>query len=56
MTEAAKGMCQWALKQNGVKSVIAETDLDGVASQKILERCGFKNYKREETLWWRLQA
>ncbi|AQS11235.1 acetyltransferase (GNAT) family protein [Clostridium saccharobutylicum] len=56
MTEAAKAMCQWALKQNGVKSVIAETDLDGVASQKILERCGFKNYKREETLWWRLQA
>lgn len=54
MTEAVKAMCEWALKQNGVTSVIAETDLDGLASQKILERCGFKKYKEEETLWWRL--
>ncbi len=54
MSEATKAMCEWALKQNGVKNVIAETDLDGVASQRILERCGFKKYKEEETLWWRL--
>jgi ribosomal-protein-alanine N-acetyltransferase len=54
MTEAAKAMCDWALKQNGVKNVIAETDLEGLASQKILERCGFKNDKQGETLWWRL--
>lgn len=54
MTEAAKAMCDWALKQNGVQSVIAETDLEGLASQKILERCGFKMDKRGETLWWRL--
>ncbi|RXI42134.1 N-acetyltransferase [Clostridium tetani] len=54
MTEAVKAMCEWALKQNGVTSVIAETDLDGFASQRILERCGFKNYKQEESIWWRL--
>lgn len=54
MTEAVKTMCQWALNQNDVTSVIAETDLDGLASQRILERCGFKKYKEEETLWWRL--
>ena len=54
MTEAVKAMCQWALKQNNVTSVIAETDLEGLASQRILERCGFKKYKEEETLWWRL--
>ncbi|GAA0077656.1 GNAT family N-acetyltransferase [Clostridium sp. CTA-5] len=54
MTEAAKAMCNWALKQNGVTNVIAETDLEGLASQKILERCGFENYKQGETLWWRL--
>ncbi|MBW6411184.1 GNAT family N-acetyltransferase [Clostridium weizhouense] len=54
MTEAAKTMCNWALKQNGVTNVIAETDLEGLASQKILERCGFKKYKQGETLWWRL--
>ncbi|MHB9943403.1 GNAT family N-acetyltransferase [Clostridium sporogenes] len=54
MTEAVKSMCGWALKQNGVTSVIAETDLEGLASQKILKRCGFKKDKEEETLWWRL--
>ncbi|MDU1322841.1 MAG: GNAT family N-acetyltransferase [Clostridium botulinum] len=54
MTEAVKAMCGWALKQNGVTSVIAETDLEGLASQKILKACGFKKDKEEETLWWRL--
>ncbi len=56
MTEAAKAMCEWALKQNGVKSVIAETELENFASQNILERCGFKEDKRGETIWWRLQG
>ncbi|EDU38649.1 N-acetyltransferase [Clostridium sporogenes] len=54
MTEAVKAMCGWALKQNGVTSVIAETDLEGLASQKILKACGFKKDKEGETLWWRL--
>jgi len=27
------------IKTNGVTSVIAETDLEGFASQRILERC-----------------
>lgn len=56
MTEAAKAMCDWALKQNGGKSVIAETELENFASQNILERCGFKEDKRGETIWWRLQG
>lgn len=56
MTEATKAMCEWALKQNDVSSVIAETDLDGIASHKILERCGFKKDKEGETLWWRLKV
>ncbi|KGM97190.1 GNAT family N-acetyltransferase [Clostridium botulinum] len=54
MTEAVQAMCEWALKQNGVTSVIAETDLDGFASQRILERCGFRKYREEETIWWML--
>ncbi|CAM2906645.1 GNAT family N-acetyltransferase [Clostridium sporogenes] len=54
MTEAVKAMCGWALKQNGVTSIIAETDLEGLASQKILKSCGFKKDKEGETLWWRL--
>ena len=54
MTETVKAMCEWALKENDVTSVIAETDLEGLASQKILERCGFKKYKCGETLWRRM--
>ncbi len=52
MTEAVKEMCEWALKQNSVINVIAETDLEGLASQNILKRCGFKKYEEGETLWW----
>lgn len=54
MTEAVKAMCDWARGQKGVQSILAETDLDGFASQRILQRCGFKEEKREETIWWRL--
>lgn len=54
MTEAVKGMCKFARTQQTILSVIAETDLDGYASQRILERCGFVKYKQEETVWWRL--
>ncbi|AKA70422.1 GNAT family N-acetyltransferase [Clostridium scatologenes] len=54
MTEAVNAMCEWALKQNDIKSVIAETYLENLASQKILERCGFKKYKEGETFWWKL--
>ena len=54
MTEAVQAFCQWALKQAGVKHIIAETDLTGLASQKILIRCGFKAYAQDATVWWRL--
>lgn len=54
MTETVSAMCTWALSQDGVKHVVAETDLDGFASQRILKRCGFKETSRAQTIWWRL--
>ncbi len=42
MTEAVAKMCEWGLSQEGVKHIIAETDVDGFSSQRILERNGFK--------------
>jgi RimJ/RimL family protein N-acetyltransferase len=54
MTEAVKTMCKWALEQNGVSHVIAETDIDSPASQNILKRCGFSLYNQADTYWWRL--
>lgn len=54
MTEAVKALCEFALTQTGVSHVIAETDPDGYASQRILERCGFEKDRQEETIWWKL--
>ena len=52
MTEAVQAMCKWAMQQANVSHVIAETDLDGFASQCILQRCGFTELKRDQTVWW----
>ncbi|MCD8184011.1 MAG: GNAT family N-acetyltransferase [Bacteroides sp.] len=54
MTEAVKAMCRWALQQKEVLHVIAETDIDGFASQRILQKCGFLVNKCEDTIWWKL--
>lgn len=52
MTEAVGAMCFWAFGQTGVQAVIAETETNGDASQRVLRRCGFTQYRRGETLWW----
>lgn len=54
MTEAVKALCEFAAAQNSVASIIAETDWDGFASQRILECCGFKRYRQVESIWWKL--
>ena len=41
MTEAVKAITEWALSQDGVKQVEAETDAENIASQKVLCRSGF---------------
>lgn len=55
MAETVKELSNWVLNNNYAKSIIAETDIDGIASQNILQKCGFKKYKQGETAWWRLQ-
>ena len=42
MTEAVKSITSWALAQDGVTRVEAETDPDNVASQKVLDKAGFR--------------
>lgn len=54
MTEAVKAMCEFALKKAGVSHILAETDSDGYASQRILKRCGFRKDRQEKTIWWKL--
>ena len=54
MAEAVKAFCEMALNNEKIKAVIAETEIENTSSQKILERCDFKEYKEEKTIWWRL--
>lgn len=56
MTEAVKAMCDWALKQEGVRAVIAETEVNNIPSQNVLKRCGFAEYKTDGNIWWRLEG
>lgn len=49
MTEAVKVITEWALSQDGVKQVEAETDAENIASQKVLLQSGFiSNGKKGE--------
>lgn len=55
MTETVEAMCKWAFDQQGVKRVIAETEKDNYASQKVLQKCGMKKYKETDIgFWWEL--
>ncbi len=41
MTEAVKAITEWAVSQEGVTSVEAETSPENTASQRVLARAGF---------------
>jgi len=53
MAEMVGGMVRWAGEQPGVLRVVADTDAENVASQKVLEKNGFRLFDRvEQMLWW----
>jgi RimJ/RimL family protein N-acetyltransferase len=54
MTEAVKAFCKKAFEDKKIETIIAETEVENTSSFKVLERCGFKKYKEERTLWWKL--
>ncbi|QIP16016.1 GNAT family N-acetyltransferase [Spirosoma aureum] len=53
MSEMVGGLLTWATKQPGVGRVIADTEAENVASQKVLEKNKFRLFDRvEDMLWW----
>jgi len=54
-TKASKKILNFGFKQLKLNKIIANTDLDNKASQKILKKLGFKiikeNKKEKELLW-----
>ena len=41
-TEAVQAACRWAFRHAEVKSLEAETETENAASQRVLEKCGFR--------------
>lgn len=55
MTEAARALIAWALRQDGVSTLIAETDKPNKASQRVLEKLGARIYQETETVYhWKI--
>ncbi len=53
MTEMVGGLVNWVSQQPNVQRVVADTDAENVASQKVLEKNGFRMFDRiENMLWW----
>jgi RimJ/RimL family protein N-acetyltransferase len=51
-TEAVRAVCDFASRR--AVAVIAETDRDNVASQRVLEKSGFaSHYQSDELIYWR---
>lgn len=54
MTEAAKTMVEWALSQDNIYTIIAETLKKNVKSHRVLEKCGFEICNETgANYWWR---
>ena len=50
----AIGAVSWAMEQEDVLSVIAETEKDNIASYKVLQHIGMSRYSETDTAyWWR---
>ncbi|WP_338876016.1 GNAT family N-acetyltransferase [Spirosoma sp. SC4-14] len=53
MSELVGGLLNWAGQQSGIRRVVADTDTENVASQKVLEKNKFNLFDRiENMLWW----
>lgn len=56
MTEALQVVCGWALNQDGVKSVTAETEKDNIASQRVLQKCGMSFFEETDSNFcWKMK-
>ena len=53
MTEMVGGLLQWASQQPGIERVVADTDVNNRASQRVLEKNGFTQFTTVDNMvWW----
>ena len=51
MTEALTAFLELG-KRLGIRKVLADTEKSNIASQRVLQKCGFRFLKEEKNLWW----
>ncbi|MCB2195372.1 MAG: GNAT family N-acetyltransferase [Bacteroidetes bacterium] len=57
MTEAVKGIINWAANEPGIKKVKASTDKDNIASWRVLEKNNFVQVsEKDDLLLWKLNV
>ena len=55
-TEALACLAKWAFQNPDLKTIIAHTLIDGISSQKVLQKAGFQYVKEEaELILWELK-
>ena len=55
MTEAVRALIAWAFQQPRCKTVFADTDVQNLASQRVLEKAGLHRFGRAGDMYlWRL--
>jgi RimJ/RimL family protein N-acetyltransferase len=55
MTEAARALVNWALQQDGVSALIAETEKHNEASQRVLKKLGARIYEETKSAYhWKI--
>jgi len=53
MTEMVGGMVHWASQQPGIARIVADTEADNAASQRVLEKNGFDRFDQiDDMVWW----
>ncbi len=53
MTQAVASILEWALDQPDVQAVVAETDKDNIASQRVVQKNGMRALRKTDAeVWW----
>ncbi len=56
MTEAVGGMMQWAKTNPGIHFIYGETNINNLASIRVLEKNGFESFDLKQNMkWWRIK-
>jgi len=51
-TEAVSTLSQWALSFDAINRIVAEVESWNIASQKVLNKCGYHYFKTIEKCYW----